>query len=136
METGVEKFLDLKTTGKLGSIPVIVVFTKYDELIGRANFDIDSNRIKGLSNESILKIAKDDAAKILQAVCIEPLEQRVGDKVPHITLSTERGYEDKVDELVKLTFLSVEKHVASEPSIVSAMAQQASPSVKIDASIA
>jgi hypothetical protein len=46
------------------------------------------------------------------------------------------GYEATVDSLVKLTFLSVEKHVASEPSIVSAMAQQASPSVKIDGSIA
>jgi hypothetical protein len=136
METGVEDFLDLKTSGQLGSIPVIAVFTKYDELIGRANFEIDSNRSQGLNNESFLKIAKDDAAKKLEAVCIKPFEQRVGDKVPHITVSTERGHEDKVDELVKLTFLSVEKHVASEPSIVSAMAQQASPSVKIDASIA
>jgi len=52
------------------------------------------------------------------------------------TSTATRGYEDTVDMLVKLTFLSVEKHVASEPSIVSAMAQQASPSVKIDASIA
>jgi len=136
METGVEEFLDLKTSGELGSIPVIAVFTKYDELIGRANFEIDPNRIEGLSNESILAIAKDDAAKKLQAVCIEPFEQRVGDKVPHITVSTTRGYEDTVDVLVKLTVQSVEKHVASEPSIVSAMAQQASPSVKIDASIA
>jgi hypothetical protein len=118
METGVEEFLDLKTSGKLGSsallhgnhcndcrslksdsfvaVPVIAVFTKYDELIGRANFEIDSNLIKGLSNESILTIAKDDAAKKLQAVCIEPFEQRVGNKVPHITVSSKSAIHPQV----------------------------------------
>jgi hypothetical protein len=39
------------------------VFTKYDELIGRANFEMDPIRIEGLSNERILTIAKDDAQK-------------------------------------------------------------------------
>jgi len=45
------------------------------------------------------------------------------------------GYEDTVDELVKLTFASVEQHVASQPSVTVAMAQKASPAVKINASI-
>ena len=118
-ETGVEKFLDLKTSGKLGNsasrhgdqhcddcqslesdsfvaVPVIAVFTKYDELVGRANFEIDSNRIEGLSNESILTIAKDDATKQLQAVCIEPFEQWVGDKVPHIPVSSKSAIHPQV----------------------------------------
>jgi hypothetical protein len=46
------------------------------------------------------------------------------------------GYEDTVDELVKLTFASVEQHVASQPSVTVAMAQKVSPAVKINASIA
>ena len=45
------------------------------------------------------------------------------------------GYEDTVDELVKLTFVSVEEHVASQPSVTVAMAQKVSPAVKINASI-
>ena len=72
----------------LFAVPVIAVFTKYDELIGRANFEIDPIRIDGLSNERILTIAKDDAQKKLQAECIEPFEKRVGDKVPHVTVSS------------------------------------------------
>jgi len=47
-----------------------------------------------------------------------------------------KGYEDKIDGLVELTYRSVEEHVSSEPSIVSAMAQRPNPSVKINASIA
>jgi hypothetical protein len=64
------------------------VFTKYDELVGRANFEIDPTRIEGLSAERILTIAKNDAETKLQAVCIEPFETQVGDKVPHITVSS------------------------------------------------
>ncbi len=48
----------------LFAVPVIAVFTKYDELIGRANFEIDPIRIEGLSNERILTIAKDDKSEI------------------------------------------------------------------------
>jgi hypothetical protein len=118
METGVEEFLDLKTSGKLGSstshhcdqhcddcrspesdsfvaVPVIAVFTKYDALIGRANFEIDPNHIEGLSKESILTIAKNNAKNKLQAVCIEPFEQRVGDKVPHITVSSKSAIDSQ-----------------------------------------
>ena len=69
-------------------VPVIAVFTKYDEFIGRANFEMDPIRIEGLSNERILTIAKDDAQKKLQAECIEPFEKRVGDQVPHVTVSS------------------------------------------------
>ena len=43
------------------AVPVIAVFTKYDELIGQANFEIDPTRIEGLSDEHIIATAKRDA---------------------------------------------------------------------------
>jgi hypothetical protein len=70
------------------AVPVIAVFTKYDELIERANFEIDSTRIEGLSNEDIIATAKRDAEKKLQEICVKPFEDHVGDKVPHITVSS------------------------------------------------
>ena len=48
----------------------------------------------------------------------------------------EKGYEDTLDNLIKLTFRNVQEHVTEGPSIVSAIAQKVSPGVKIDASIA
>ena len=122
METGIQEFLDLKTSGKLGNsalhhddqhchvcrrlesdsfvaVPVIAVFTKYDGLIERANFDLDPIRIDGLSNERILTIAKDDAQKKLQAECIEPFEKRVGDQVPHVTVSSKSAIHSQIHVL-------------------------------------
>ena len=40
------------------------------------------------------------------------------------------GYEDTVDKLIKLTFVSVEQHVASQPSMIVAMAQKVSPAIE------
>ncbi|KIJ35988.1 hypothetical protein M422DRAFT_782383 [Sphaerobolus stellatus SS14] len=131
LETGVKDFLELKTSGKLGTIPVIAVFTKYDQLIDRAEFELHRQGIQGTSKEDIVERAKQE----LQEICIKPFETSVGDKVPYITVSTGEGYEQTVDDLVKLTFSSVEQHVASEPSITIAIAQKVSPRVKIDASI-
>ena len=75
------------------------MFTKYDELIGRANFEIDPIRIEGLSNERILTIAQDDAQKKLQAECIEPFEKRVGDQVPHVTVSSKSAIHSQIQVL-------------------------------------
>jgi len=70
------------------AVPVIAVFTKYDELVGRANFEMDSTRIEGLSNEDIIATAKRDAEKKLQEICVQPFEEHVGDKVPCVTVSS------------------------------------------------
>jgi len=47
----------------------------------------------------------------------------------------EKGYEDALSKLIKLTYDHVREHVAREASIVSAIAQKVDPGVNIDASI-
>jgi len=68
------------------------VFTKYDELVDRAEFSIDSERTKGLSDEAILKVADEDAKKILEAECIEPFKKGFGDKIPYIIVSSKFAF--------------------------------------------
>ncbi|KIJ25857.1 hypothetical protein M422DRAFT_273141 [Sphaerobolus stellatus SS14] len=94
-------------------------------------FELHRQGIQGASKEDIVECAKQE----LQEICIKPFKTIVGDKVPFITVSTEEEYEQTVDDLVKLTFSSVEEHVASEPSITVAIAQKVSPHIKIDASL-
>jgi len=133
-ETGVEAFLTLKNKGELGSMPVIAVFTKYDKLISRAMRTMDSSRRDGLSEQAISDLAKRDADAHLQEQYLTPFK-RVGKEIPHVTISTKSGYDDTLNELIRLTFDNVREHVAKEASIVTAMAQKVNPGVKIDGSI-
>jgi len=56
-------------------------------------------------------------------------------KVPHITVSTKKGYENTLRDLIRLTFDNVREHVTGDASTVTAIAQRVNPGVNIDASI-
>ncbi|CAG8778637.1 723_t:CDS:2, partial [Acaulospora colombiana] len=43
-ETGVEEFLKLKNGGALGDVPIIAVFTKFDELVDREDRNLDPDQ--------------------------------------------------------------------------------------------
>lgn len=79
----------LHWTNDLFAVPVIAVFTKYDNLINHVEYGMDRSRIIGLSEENIYSLVKNDAETALRAICTGPLEERVGNKVPYITVSSE-----------------------------------------------
>ncbi|KAF7973926.1 hypothetical protein HWV62_13986 [Athelia sp. TMB] len=122
-ETGVEKFLKMKINGKLGKIPVIAVFTKYDTLLTRA---------MRLGNPDPSMEAK----KILNETCVAPFKKYEKQGIPHMAVSKERGHEQTLQALVELTTERVREQLPEVASIVLGVAQQVSPKVKIDSSIA
>ncbi|OJA14000.1 hypothetical protein AZE42_07012, partial [Rhizopogon vesiculosus] len=52
LETGTEQFLALKREGKLGDIPIVIVFTKYDVLVEQVDYDMGPS-LNGLSEDDI-----------------------------------------------------------------------------------
>jgi len=86
-------------------------------------------RYEGIDND-----IKEGSEKRLQEICMVPFEERTAKKILYVKVTTKPGYEDTIDELVKLTVSSVEEHVASESSVTVAIAQQVGPGVEIDVS--
>ena len=68
------------------AVPVIVVYTKYDKLVGKASLKIDQTRMNGLSNEDILTIAKEDVQESLREILSD---NSLHSEVPHIVVSSE-----------------------------------------------
>jgi hypothetical protein len=69
-------------------VPIIAIFTKYDQLIDRTDYDMDESRCSGLDEATRSKLVRKDADVILQEVCIGPFEEFVQKKIPHVTVSS------------------------------------------------
>ncbi|KZP15872.1 hypothetical protein FIBSPDRAFT_832298 [Athelia psychrophila] len=123
LETGIEEFLKMKTSGKLGKMPIIAVFTKYDFLL---------TRTRRLGSKDPGK----DADKVLETTCIAPLRKLVKDSIPHSTVSNKQGHEKTLQDLIELTKAEVGKNLPEIAQIVLGIAQQISPKGKIESSIA
>ncbi|KZP30059.1 hypothetical protein FIBSPDRAFT_142700 [Athelia psychrophila] len=123
LETGVEKFLKLKTGGKFGKMPVIAVFTKYDLLLEKANYLGSTDPGK-------------DAEIMLRDDCIAPFKKYERKGIPYMAVSNERGHEKTLKDLIELTTDEVGKNLPEVAKIVLGVAQQISPKVKIESSIA
>lgn len=125
---------------KLVSVPLIAVFTKYDLLLTSAN------RRGGAD-------PKKYAEKMLTDTCIAPFKKYEKNGIPYMTVSSEasfilkfilklirfpeeRGHEQTLKDLVELTTAEVGKNLPEVAQIVLGVAQQISPKVKIEASIA
>ncbi|KAG6853060.1 hypothetical protein C0991_007171 [Blastosporella zonata] len=135
LETGIEQFLKLKIEGKLGNVPVIAVFTKYDLLVVHETRLLKRVDRAGKSKEAISKLIEQNATTILNEMCMEPFDKFVEMKVPHVTVSTEYGYETRLSDLIQVTYEHVRDHLV-DASVVTAMAQRVNPRVNIQASIA
>ncbi|KZP16634.1 hypothetical protein FIBSPDRAFT_865778 [Athelia psychrophila] len=105
LEIGVEKFLKLKTEGKLGKMPLIAVFTKYDLLLESAS------RRGGTDPEKY-------AEKILRDACIAPFKKYETKGIPYMTVSNEIGHEETLKNLVELTTAEVRKNLPEVAKIV------------------
>ncbi|KAG1766737.1 hypothetical protein EV702DRAFT_788274 [Suillus placidus] len=135
LETGTEDFLTLKRGGKLGNIPVVVVFTKYDRFINRVNRTLDESSLVGLSPNAVKELIKNKADAELKEICIGPLEKFAGSDVPHATVSTKEDHTETLARLIQITEERVCKHVATEASVMTSIAQRVDPGLKIKASI-
>jgi hypothetical protein len=68
-------------------VPVIVVFTKFDELVTAMEHDMDSSRAGNRKPEEITALAKKDADAAFSKICVRPL-QRVRGKAPYARVSS------------------------------------------------
>lgn len=135
LETGTEKFLTLKRKGKLGDVPVIIVFTKYDKLIDRMDRILDESSLKGLSDTDVKKLIKNKAETELQKICIGPLKTFAGPDIPYATISTKEEHKETLTRLIQETENRVRQHFALEASVMTSIAQRVDPRLKINASI-
>ncbi|KAG2132691.1 uncharacterized protein EDB93DRAFT_1331612 [Suillus bovinus] len=129
LENGVEEFLKLRKE-ILGDIPIIVVFTKYDALVDKLEYDASKSDDYDEAALESLKVNK------LDELCIQPLKEVAGSNILHTTVSTEEEHESTVRQLIDLTTTNVETFVASEAALVMMIAQGADIGLKVKASIA
>lgn len=71
------------------AVPVIAIFTKYDELVSRADREMDSSLRSKLDVSQISEHIKKEAEATRKKVCVLPFEKHTKKKVPHITVSSE-----------------------------------------------
>ncbi|KAG1842110.1 hypothetical protein C8R48DRAFT_738040 [Suillus tomentosus] len=136
LETGVEQFLTSKREGELGEIPIVVVFTKYDTLLDRMERTLDKSFTKDLSKEAVQELTKKSAKDKLKEVCIAPLEKFAGSDMPHVTVSTKGNHhEETLANLIRTTEELVCKHIGTDASVMTSVAQRVDPGLKIKASI-
>ncbi|KAG1727231.1 hypothetical protein EDB19DRAFT_200654 [Suillus lakei] len=135
LETDTETFLTWKREGKLGNIPIVVVFTKYDKLLDRMERTLDESVFESLSEDAIEELVKKNAQYKLHDVCIAPLEKISGPDIPHVTVSTNGNHEETLAHLIQITEERVRKHVGLEASVTLMNAQRVDPRFKIMASI-
>jgi GTP-binding protein EngB required for normal cell division len=124
-ETGSENFLQKLSEGELGEMPIIAIFTKYDKLVDHINFYYDNpseERINAGLNE----------------LCIKPFAEQIRGKtkIPNIAVSTAEEYKWTLHKLTQLTTKLVGEYLSEDVALLSAVAQQVSPTVKLDAVIA
>ncbi|EDQ99133.1 uncharacterized protein LACBIDRAFT_296016 [Laccaria bicolor S238N-H82] len=116
------------------------------KLVGQVEFGNNlkfQKRNKHLDAETRNACLAEEARAKFQELCIGPFEKVVDKNIPHIPVSTTKGYKDTrkmLNELVRLTTDYVKNtlavDVAGDVALVSAIAQRVNPAVKIDAVIA
>ncbi|KAG8777722.1 hypothetical protein FRC15_011152 [Serendipita sp. 397] len=134
LETGVEKLFRLKTNGDLGDVPMISVFTKFDELVDREvmNLEMADN---DLNDEEIFNLGRQNANQAFEGECVEPFRMSSNVRIPYKAVSTQQGYETTLADLIQITFENVQLHVSPEAAVSTAIAQKPNSTVKIEGCI-
>ncbi|KAF8797604.1 hypothetical protein BYT27DRAFT_7228955 [Phlegmacium glaucopus] len=110
-ETGAEEFLRSLSAGRLGKMPIIAIFTKYDKLVDDVMFN------SGTFAEHDENVEAAARARLAE-LCIKPFKDHIREKthIPGIPVSSE--------------------YLSEDVAVLSAVAQQVNPTVKLDAVIA
>jgi len=127
-ETGDEQFLKFAT-----QVPIVVVFTQFDQLISRMEEYLSDEELN-LSDDEISQLCLQKANAEFEKSCVEPL-RNVDSKLIYAKTSVDNHYRDTLANLINRTQTLVERDVEGDVWIVSAMAQRASAQAKIDSSI-
>jgi hypothetical protein len=80
-------------------VPLIIVFTKYDELVLREEMDFDESRRQGLSKEEISDHVRGKTTMAFTEECIAPLKTRLESQIP--------PYKEVSSECACYSFLSL-----------------------------
>jgi len=90
--------------GETNKVPIIVVFTKYDQLVERMRNDLVSSIMDDIQWEYQ---AKEAATKFVRDKCEKPLNDVAGDRHAWTHVSTSSEYKDTIEKLVVLTMNSI-----------------------------
>ncbi|OAX37726.1 hypothetical protein K503DRAFT_771224 [Rhizopogon vinicolor AM-OR11-026] len=112
LETGTEQFFALKREGKLGNIPVVIVFTKYDVLVEQVDYYMGPS-LSGLSEDDIEERIKKGTETKLREICTGPLEKFAQLDIPHVAVSAKESHEETLARLIQITERHVYEHVAT-----------------------
>ncbi|KAF8269756.1 CHAT domain-containing protein [Lactarius quietus] len=131
------RLITLQLTPDYQSVPIVIVFTQYDRLVGtkeaelREEYpDMDPARLRELSLEDA-RNAFDTCLKSLQRTMnrlMIPMPRYAG-------VSVRPGHQEDISELVTITRDIVMERVKGDAWVLWAIAQRASLPVRIDASI-
>ncbi|KAJ7816723.1 hypothetical protein B0H13DRAFT_2683408 [Mycena leptocephala] len=130
-EAGVEEIIKMER----GRVPLIVVFTKYDQLVGVAIFNAPAE----LDDEQVQSYGETKASEAFRELCVDPLQETVGN-VLLSKVSTKPPYRQLIEQLIKATDEEVRRHQRepshTEPvSLAWAIAQRGNSDTNIQASI-
>ncbi|KAF5328012.1 hypothetical protein D9758_017694 [Tetrapyrgos nigripes] len=103
LETGTESLL--KSVPK--DIAMVVVFTKYDELVDSKEMEIYDND-PDIDDEALNESSREKAAADFEVFCVEPLKRFTSrtpgsSMPPYAKVSTRKNYEHMLSELVRTT---------------------------------
>ncbi|KDQ52419.1 hypothetical protein JAAARDRAFT_40270 [Jaapia argillacea MUCL 33604] len=130
-EVGDEKLFQMN----LGTVPLVVVFTKYDALITKMENELFDS-LGDVDDDELDQQVQQAAAAEFEKTCISPLKgicDPLGITEPHfIKVSVSPGYQNTLEGLIKLT----REHVAKNVWQTWAIAQRADADTSIEASIA
>ncbi|KAK1224298.1 hypothetical protein PQX77_012806 [Marasmius sp. AFHP31] len=132
-EKGEEKIFELK----LENVPVIVVFTKYDQLVSKLEEEMDSELEEAgdeadLDDDQFQQRVEERVRNQFSEICVKPLKAITKNrKFPFLEVSTKKRYMNTLEELMHLT----REQVDEAAWLTWAIAQNASAELKIDASI-
>jgi hypothetical protein len=131
-------------------VPIVVIFTKFDKLVNEYKIDLMRRKDTDAENHAL-----QEANKSIEEYCAKSLRDVAGEDIRYLAVSNKSQFNDmllwapfhfrtffpiekyshRIRQLVELTSEDVFKNVASEPSIMAAMAQRTSIDLKIKQSI-
>ncbi|KAF9513014.1 hypothetical protein BS47DRAFT_1393647 [Hydnum rufescens UP504] len=105
LETGVSMLTVGDVSSCIPQVPIIVVFTKYDQLVIRKKADLA--RSLGHGGVEWERQAKETAAEAVKVSCEKPLNAVAGNKYTWTEVSNRDEYKDTIERLINLTMNSL-----------------------------
>ncbi|KAG8946567.1 hypothetical protein FRC03_001352 [Tulasnella sp. 419] len=92
----------------LKRVPIIIVFTQYDELVDRKIMELIEAGGEGIDQEELYRKAAPSAESDFDSLCIQPLKKlcklmKKESIPPNIRVSVRSRYEDTLTQLIHLT---------------------------------